>query len=76
MLSAKRVNGYQVQLAADSRFTKNKKLVTIKGYKKTSKKISKLKSRKKYFLRVRTFMTAGGVRYYSPWSKVKAVKSR
>ena len=75
-MSASRITGYQIQLATNKKFTKGKKTVTVKSYKKVSKKVPKLKAKKKYFVRVRTFKTVSGVKYYSPWSKVKAVKAR
>ena len=75
-MSASRITGYQIQLATDSKFTKNRKTVTVKGYKKTSKTVRKLKAGKKYFVRVRTYKTVRGVKYYSPWSKVRAVKTK
>lgn len=42
----------------------------------TQDKRPKLKAKKKYYVRVRTYKTVGGVKYYSPWSKVKKVKTR
>ena len=75
-MSASRVTGYQIQLAMNSKFTKGKKTVTVTGYSKVSKKVTKLKGKKKYYVRVRTFKTVSGVKYYSPWSKVKTVKTR
>ena len=75
-MSKSRITGYQIQVATNKKFTKNKKTVTVKGYKKTSKKIKKLKGKKKYYVHVRTFKTIKGVKYYSPWSKTKTVKTR
>ena len=70
------VTGYQIQYARNSKFTKNKKTVTIKGAKNTSKTIKKLKANKKYYVRVRTYSTYEGTRYYSPWSKAKTVTTK
>ena len=75
-MSKSRITGYQIQLATNSKFTKGKKTVTVKGYKKVSKKVTKLKGKKKYYVRVRTYKTVSGVKYYSPWSKIKTVKTR
>ena len=75
-MAKSRITGYQIQLATNKKFTKGKKLVTVKGYKKVSKKIGKLKANKTYYVKVRTYKTVGGVKYYSKWSKVKAVKTR
>lgn len=75
-MSKARITGCKIQLATDSKFTRNKKTVTVKGYKTVSKKIKNLKSKKKYFVRIRTYKTIGGENYYSPWSKAKSVKTR
>ena len=72
-MAKKRITGYQIQLATDSKFKKNKKTVTVKGYSKVSKKVSKLKGGKKYYVRIRTYMTVNGEKFYSPWSKAKTV---
>ena len=75
-MSTSRITGYQIQLATNSKFTKNKKTVTVKGYSKTSKKVTKLKGGKKYYVKIRTYKTVGGIKYYSPWSKVKTVTTK
>ncbi len=67
------VTGYQVQYATNKKFTKNKKTVTVKGAGKTSKTIKKLKSKKTYYVRVRTYKTVNGKKVYSKWSAVKKV---
>lgn len=75
-MASSRITGYQIQLATDSKFTKNKKTVTVSGYSKTSKKITKLKGKTKYYIRIRTYKTVSGTKYYSPWSKVKTVTTK
>lgn len=70
------VKGYQIQLATDKEFKKNKKIVTIKKQKTTKKTVKKLKSKKKYFVRVRTYKTVNGKKVYSSWSKIKSVKTK
>ena len=75
-MSKSRITGYQIRFATNRKFTKNKKTVTVKGYKKVSKKITKLIGKKKYYVKVRTYLTVGGVKYYSPWSKVRTIKTR
>lgn len=72
-MSASRITGYQIQLATNKKFTRNKKTVTVKGYKSVSKKVTKLKAKKKYYVKVRTYKTVGGKKYYSPWSKVTSL---
>lgn len=67
-MSKARITGYQIQLATNTKFTKNKKTVTVKGYKKTKKKIKKLKRKTRYYARIRTYMKTKTGTYYSPWS--------
>ena len=73
---ATQTSGYEIQLATDSKFTKNKKTVTVSGNKTTSKTIGKLKSKKKYYVRIRTYKTVSGKKYYSAWSKSKTVTTK
>ena len=75
-MASSRITGYQIQLATDKNFTQNKKTVTVKGYKKVSRKVKGLKKKTKYFVRVRTYKTVSGTKYYSPWSKTKSVKTK
>lgn len=74
-MAASRITGYQVRYSTSSKMT-NAKTVTVKGYSKTSRKISKLKARKTYYVQVRTYKTVSGTNYYSSWSKAKAVKTK
>lgn len=67
-----KVTGYQIQYSTSSKF-KSAKTVTVKGYKYTSKTISKLTKKKKYYVRVRTYKTVSSAKYYSGWSGVKSV---
>ena len=70
------VSGYEIQLATDKKFKKNKKTVTIKKQKTTKTTVKKLKAKKKYYVRVRTYKVANGKKVYSSWSKVKSVKTK
>ena len=72
----KGVKGYEIQVATDKKFKKNKKTVTIKKQKTTKTTVKKLKSKTKYFIRIRTFKTVNGKKVYSAWSKVKSVKTK
>lgn len=69
-------SGYQIQVATNKAFKKNKKTVTVKKNKTTSVNVSSLKAKKKYFVRVRTYKTVNGKKIYSSWSKVKTVKTK
>ena len=70
------VKGYQVQVATDKKFKKNKKTVTVKKQKTTKTTVKKLKAKKKYYVRVRTYKIVNGKKVYSSWSKIKTVKTK
>ena len=70
------VNGYEIQVATDKKFKKNKKTVTIKKQKTTKTTVKKLKAKKKYYVRVRTYKMVNGKKVYSSWSKAKSVKTK
>ncbi|WP_419025385.1 fibronectin type III domain-containing protein [Emergencia sp.] len=69
------VTGYQVQWSKSKKFTFSKS-AKIVGVSKTTRKITKLSSKKKYYVRVRAYKTVQGKNYYGKWSvsKVIAVK--
>ena len=67
--------GYQIQYSLYKSF-KSPKTLTIKGTAATSKSVSKLKKKKYYYVRVRTYMTVGSTNYYSSWSSYKSVKTK
>jgi len=46
-----------------------------KEQKTTKNKVKKLKAKKKYYVRVRTYKTVKGKKVYSSWSKVKSIKT-
>jgi len=73
---ATQTTGYQIQYSTDKKFKKNNKTVTVSKNKTTSKSISKLKAKKKYYVRIRTYKTVGKTKYYSSWSKVKTVTTK
>lgn len=70
------VKGYQIQYSSDKKFKKNNKSVTVTKQKTTKASVKKLKSKKKYYVRVRTYKTVNGKKIYSSWSKVKSVKTK
>lgn len=70
------VTGYEVMYATNSNFIKNKKIKRITKNKTVSVKISGLKAKKKYYVKVRTYKTVKGVKYYSAWSKVKTITTK
>ena len=70
------VKGYQIQVATNKKFKKNKKTVNIKKQKTTKTTVKKLKAKKKYYVRIRTYKIVNGKKVYSSWSKVKSVKTK
>ncbi len=73
---ATQTTGYELQYALNKKFTSGKKSVLVTKNKTVSKKITKLKANKKYFVRIRTYKTVSGKKYYSAWSAVKTVKTK
>lgn len=74
-LSAKQSSGYEIRCATTKSMKKAVKK-TVKGAKKSSLKVSKLKKGKKYYVQVRAYKKVGGKMYYSSWSKAKTVKTK
>ena len=75
-MSAKRITGYQIRLATNKTFTKNKKTIKVKGYKITSKKVTKLKANKTYYVKIRTYKIIKGKNFYGKWSKAEKVRTK
>ena len=68
--------GYEIMYATNKKFTKGRKTVVVKNYKTTSRRITKLAAKKTYYVKVRTYKTVSGKKYYSAWSAAKTVKTR
>lgn len=72
-----KITGYQIQYSTSSKFSKKStKTVKVKKAKTTSKKISDLKSSKKYYVRVRTYKNSKKKTDYSAWSKKKSITTK
>ena len=77
----KQTAGYEIQYSTSSKFTK-KTTKTVKAAKNsmTSKKITKLKAKKKYYVRIRTYQTVKvgkkSTKIYSGWSKAKTITTK
>ena len=72
---ATQTTGYQIQYGLKKNF-KGAKTVTVKKNKTTKTTVKKLKAKKKYYVRIRTYKQIGKTKYYSAWSKVKTVKTK
>ena len=72
----KDVTAYEVQYSTSNKFSKKTtKTVVVKGKGNTSKTISKLKSKKTYYVRVRAYTDqTNNEKLYTPWSKTVKVK--
>ena len=51
-------------------------VVDLPAYKASAKTIKKLKRKKVYYVRIRTYKKIGGTTYYSPWSSARSVRTR
>ncbi len=75
---AKRAKGYIIQYSLSKKFKKSKKYntaaVTVKNAKAVKKTVRKLKSGKRYYIRIRAFNGTSKNKRYGKWSKVKSVK--
>lgn len=69
------VTGYQLQYAGSSSF-KNAKTVKVTKASATSKSVSGLTVKKKYYVRVRTYKTKNKKTVYSKWSAKKTVTTK
>ena len=67
--------GYEIQYATNSKFTSAKK-VTITNNKTDKATVSKLSGKKKYYVRVRSYTTVKGTKYYGAWSASKSVTTK
>ncbi len=76
----KNVSGYQIKCGLNKKMTKGKKVVVIKTNRK-SKIIKGLKSKKKYYVKVRAYKTYTSfsgktLKTYGKWSKIKKAKTK
>lgn len=72
-MPSKTIDGYQIQYGLKKNF-KKAKTMTVAGYTNTTATIGKLKAKKKYYVRVRTYVGSGKSAVYSDWSSAKTVK--
>lgn len=66
-------SGYELYYAANSSFTKSKKIISISGSTKSSVKIKKLTAGKTYYVKLRAVRNVNGTKYYSAFSKVSKI---
>jgi len=69
------VTGYQIYCSTSKTFEScTKKYIT--NYKTTSTTLSGLSTKKTYYVKVRTYKTVDGIKYYSGWSTYKYTKTK
>lgn len=67
-------SGYQIVVATNKKFTKNKKEAYAKKKSKVSLTVSSLKSGKTYYVRVRAYKKVNGKKIYAPYSDIKKIQ--
>lgn len=70
------INGYQIQVATDKNFNKNKKSVTVTKQNASKKTVNNLKKNKKYYVRIRAYKNINSKKFYGKWSKTNSVKTK
>ena len=69
------VTGYEIQYSVNKNLRSGSKK-TVSGVSKMKYTLTKLQKNKTYYVRIRTYKKSGTKKYYSSWSKVKAVRIR
>jgi hypothetical protein len=71
------ITGYQIEYSTDRNFSKRKtKTVDIKKKTASSQTIKKLKTKTRYYVRIRSYKKNGKDYTYSKWSKIKSIKTK
>ena len=65
--------GYQIQLSLNKDFAPSVK-AWVTSNTTLTRKIGSLKKGQKYYVRIRTYKLVDGVKYYSAWSAIKAIR--
>ncbi|CDA74167.1 fibronectin type III domain protein [Ruminococcus sp. CAG:579] len=69
------VHGYQIKYSTKSNFSGGKS-VYVKKNTTVSKTFTGLTAKKTYYVKVRSYKTVNGTKYYSSWSSAKKVKTK
>lgn len=69
-------SGYQLQLATDSAFTKGVRNITLTDVKTYLWRVEGLTSNRTYYVRIRSYTTFEGTKYYGEWSNVLSAKAK
>ena len=68
-------SGYQIRYSESSSMSRSK-TITVKGRSNLSRTVSKLKSKQRYYVQVRTYKTVNGEKLCSSWSPKSSVRTR
>ena len=68
-------SGWQVQYSTNKKFRSGVRTVNLKS-RNTKLTVRKLRSRKNYYVRIRSYKKVGKQTWYSRWSSVKSVRIR
>lgn len=68
--------GYQIMYSTSSTFAKNNKTKKIEGKNNVNYTLSVPKSKKNYYIKVRSYRVRGDKTYYSPWSNKLKVTTK
>ncbi|MCI9597707.1 MAG: hypothetical protein HFE75_10510 [Firmicutes bacterium] len=71
-----KASGYQMKVATDKAFEKNRKVFIIASNKVTSKTAAKLKKGKVYYVKVRAYKKTGKTRIYGAYSQAKKARTK
>ncbi len=69
------ITGYEIQYSLKKNF-KDAKIVTVKKAATTKTVLKNLKAKKTYYVRIRTYKTVNGTKYYSAWSAIRNKKTK
>ncbi len=69
------ITGYEIQYSLKKNF-KDAKVVSVKKSATTETVLKKLQAKKTYYVRIRTYKTVNGKKYYSAWSAIKSKKTK
>lgn len=69
-------SGYILKYSNNKSFKKGVKQIVIKKASKSKIKVSKLKSKKKYYFKIRCYRNYNGTTLHSKWSKAKVKKTK
>lgn len=73
-VSNMQTSGYQMRYSADAKL-KKAKIITARGKQNINITARNLKSRRTYYIQVRTYMVVKGKKYYSQWSPTTRCKT-